>query len=97
MKSIRIANQTMKLREQRGGLAESMATVIEIPPTLEALKTAINNSLGQYGTWPVITAEMIEVVPYVFDNRINWDTHLVIIKDYGVYGYTDGPLQETSC
>jgi len=86
----------MKLREHRGNLAESMATVIEIPPTLEALKTVINNELSVFGV-PEITDNMIRIEPYGFDKRINWNTHIVMIAGYGVYGYIDGPLQETSC
>jgi len=53
---MRIANQTMKLREHRNGLTESMAAVIDILPTLEALKIIINTELGKYGV-PEITNE----------------------------------------
>jgi len=83
----------MKLREHRGGLAESMETVIDIPPTLEALKIAINNAFSEYDV-PEITADMITVKPYGFDERIGWDTHIVIIADCSVYGFTDGPLSQ---
>jgi hypothetical protein len=35
---------------------------------------------------------VVSVKPYVFDKRINWDTHIVEIQGLGVYGFTDGPL-----
>ena len=81
----------MKFRDHRGSLTESMATVIDIPPTLEALKIIINTELGKYGV-PEISDEMITVESYGFDNRIGWDTHIVIVNGYGVYGYIDGPI-----
>ena len=87
----------MKLREHRALFSDSMATTIEIPPTMEALKAVINTELGQFG-YPEITADMIHVDPYYgLDTRNNWDTHIVSIKNYCVYGFTDGPLKETSC
>ena len=33
-----------------------------------------------------------EVKPYIFDERINWDTHIVTLEGYGVLGFTDSPV-----
>ena len=34
----------------------------------------------------------IHVEPYIRDERIGWDTHLITIDGYGVWGMSDGPL-----
>jgi hypothetical protein len=68
-----------------------MATVVEIDPTRAALTAAIANSLNG---WPVeVLAKDVTVVPYCFDARVQWDTHIVSLNGYGVFGFTDGPLQ----
>lgn len=79
----------MKLREHRGLLADSMKTVVEIDPTIESLANAIQNSLHDF---LCVDKDKIKVKPYVYDDRIKWDTHIVTIDGYGVYGFTDGPL-----
>ena len=79
----------MKLGEHRGMLSDSMETVIEIPATMDALKSAIDNSLQFIG---IVNVKRIHVKHYCFDKRINWDTHIVTIDDYGVFGFTDAPV-----
>jgi len=78
----------MKLRQHRGGLEESMATTIEIEPTMEALLAAVRASMSPLS----VADDSLSVKPYGFDKRINWDTHIVEIQGFGVYGFTDGPL-----
>ncbi|AHC30525.1 hypothetical protein CC53_gp108 [Rhizobium phage vB_RleS_L338C] len=34
------------------------------------------------------------VKPYGWDERIGWETHIVLVSGYGVFGFTDGPLEE---
>lgn len=80
----------MKLRQHRGSLSKSLLTVVEIAPTREALLHSINSHMPM-----VVTDEHVTVKPYCFDERIGWDTFIVVIKDYGVYGFTDGPVTET--
>ena len=80
----------MKLREHRGGLSESMATVIEIAPTHEALVDAVRKAMPP-GLWGDSSTRVV-VSPYGFDARIGWDTHIVTIQGYGCFGFTDGPL-----
>lgn len=80
----------MKLRQHRGGLAESMETVVEIEPTKDALMAAVHSVLSRSGF--ELTDDMLHVEPYAFDSRIQWDAHIVTIDGYGVYGFTDGPL-----
>lgn len=82
----------MKLRQHRGGYSESMATTIEIEPTRPALLQAILAS-DMIGMPDPLTEDMIGVTSGMGrDPRNGWDTHIVTIKDWGVYGYTDGPV-----
>lgn len=81
----------MKLREHRGNLADSLATTINIEPTIDALFIAIRYSLALYGAH--VDAGAIKVSPYGFDKRIGWDTHIVTVDGYGVFGFSDGPLK----
>lgn len=76
----------MKFRFHHGGLDDSMSTVVEIEPTLYALTTHINKS------YPGIEKECLQVYPYGYDERINWNTHIVHSTQDGVIGFTDGPL-----
>ena len=59
-------------RDHRGGLAEAMKTVREVK-SLTEIKEHINQSWG-------MEVEEIRVEPYGFDDRIGWDTHIVICK-----------------
>ncbi len=81
----------MKYRDHRGGLSESMETVVELRDK-DALIKHLQVCSRQCPTMPVIDATTVRIVPYVFDDRIGWDTHLVLLKEYGVLGYTDGPV-----
>lgn len=83
----------MKLRQHKGGYDESMATVVEIEPTKAAILQAI--LFAQLVRLPhPLTEDQIIVAPYVYDSRNGWNTHSVVIKDWGVYGFTDGPVRE---
>jgi len=73
----------MKIRMHRGSLRESMSTVKEIPPNI----TAISKYLAANG----FVSHRLEVVPYSFDHRNQWDTHLVT-ADGAPVAWTNGPL-----
>lgn len=76
----------MKYRKHCGGLAESMKTVIEIPPSLTELCKVLNNEYS-------CVVEHIRVKPYHgVDTRNGWDTYMVLINDHPV-GFTDGPIE----
>jgi hypothetical protein len=81
----------MKLRQHRGGYAESMATVIDIEPTKAALLQAILDS-GEMWLPKPLTEDHIGITFASIEPRSGWHTHIVTVKDWGVYGYTDGPL-----
>lgn len=79
----------MKIRIHAGGLAESMTTLTELPPTKEAIAQYLREVWGglSYGVYP----ENIRVEPYGFDKRIEWDTYVVFLEGHAV-AFTDGPI-----
>lgn len=76
----------MKIRIQKGGLTESMATVTEIEPTREAIAQYLRDQWGGlgYGVYP----EDIKVEPYWFDQRIGWNSCIVLLNGCAV-AFTD--------
>ena len=76
----------MKIREHRGLLDDAMDTCREIEPTMEAV---VNEVLPSLPVFLHIKPEDIHVTPYGYDKRIEWDTHIVFVDGYGVYGFTD--------
>ena len=81
----------MKFREHRGGLTESMATVVDVDGKT-ALIALMRDRLKPYNF--TFEDADLTVEPYVFDERIGWDTYIVSIKGYGVAGFTDGPASQ---
>jgi hypothetical protein len=77
----------MKIREHRGGLDEAMQTVAEIEPTLEAITAEISSKIKR-----PVTPGSVHLRSIGFDRRTQWDTHIVTVDDWGVYGFTDGPI-----
>jgi hypothetical protein len=76
------------MRESKPTIKESMATIQEIEGR-EQLVRHIFDTLGEKGV--VVTDEMIHVSHYGFDDRIDWDEHIIVVDRYGVFGFTDGP------
>jgi hypothetical protein len=72
----------MKYREHRGGYKDSMATVLEIQPTINALAVILK-----------VPPLAVVVKPLCFDSRNGWDTHMVAVEGCAV-GFTDGPCSE---
>lgn len=83
----------MKFRPQRGSLDAAMAEVQEFAGRAE-LVAHIAERLARWGF--VVTPTMVHVRKYGFDKRIGWDTHIVTVDGYGVFGFTDGPTPETA-
>ena len=80
--------ETEKLfREHRGTLEDSMATVVTIN-NREELVRHIADKLTAFGV--DVQPENIQVSPYAKDERIDWDTYIVVLKGYGVVGFTNG-------
>lgn len=73
-------------REQRGGLEESMATVVELESRAQLVDyvAAIFN-----GQW--IDPAKLDVLPHGIDHRTGWDTFIVTLDGQAI-GFTNGPL-----
>jgi hypothetical protein len=84
----------MKIRPQRGLLAEAMAEVEDIEPTREAVAAYLNRVYGRVSLRYMLP-EDITVEPYCHDRRTGWNTHVICEKGCAC-GFTDGPLQETA-
>lgn len=81
----------MKFREHRGGFDDSMSTVVEVADRA-ALLDHMRKLLQPYPSAPPVTDETVRIESYYgVDKRNGWDTHIVILKDYGPFGYTDSP------
>lgn len=80
-----------RYRPQRGSLDKSMAEVVEVTD-LAALVEHMRNSVKDwYPPEELPTVKNTKVVPYLFDDRIGWNTHIVISRG-SPWGFTDGPL-----
>ncbi len=77
----------MRMRENRVTVEASMATVLEVEDR-EHLFRLIVDVLGKKGL--VVNDEMIHVSHYGFDDRIDWDEHIIVVDRFGVFGFTDG-------
>ena len=84
-----------KFRYHRGGLRESMETVIEVSSKQDLVDKVEPDIFGDKPN-----VEQITVEPYGYDNRIDWNTYIVTKTipgkdgetETGVMGFTDGPL-----
>lgn len=76
----------MRVREHRGTLIESLKTVRQIPATKEDLADHINSIMN----FPVkFGPGSITIVKQGVDDRIGWDSHLIVVEGLGVFGYCD--------
>ena len=80
----------MKIREHRGLLVNAMKTVKEVNSRSELINI-IQESLSPYGV--SVTSDDIKIKFYGGDDRIGWDTHIITIKGYGVWGFSDGDFK----
>jgi peptidoglycan hydrolase-like protein with peptidoglycan-binding domain len=97
-----------RLREHRGSLAASLETTVEFVGHDELVKI-IQEALRPYGLsvapgmvkvekYGASTGSASELSTgsgqdSAWDYRIGWDTHIVTVDGYGVYGFTDGPVE----
>lgn len=84
----------MKIRRQRGSLAESMETLAEIEPTL----ACVRQYLKAGKVFGYVSSSPVKVVLYTDrpDSRIGWDKTYIVLVDDLPYAFTDGPLQESA-
>jgi len=74
-------------RPHRGSLQAAMAEVKEFE-NLKELTDHLQNGLDEF--WnslnSKITPETVTITPQGHDTRISWDTHLISLEGYGVFG-----------
>jgi hypothetical protein len=75
------------LRQHRATLDESMATAVQIDPTMPALLAAVRAGLGRFGQ--DVTEDRLSLEPQAKGE------FAVCICGLGVYGFTDGPISGT--
>ncbi len=79
----------MKVRPHRELLEDSMIEIQEIESNRDALLDWARKSF-KGKELPDMDSMTIEY--YCYDERIGWDTHIVYLPEWGVLGFTDGPL-----
>ena len=76
-----------KYRDHRGSLADAMETVQTFEARSDLVKYLQSDidkmAPGKYD------CQKITIEPYGFDERIGWDTHIVYLNGYGVFGFTN--------
>lgn len=83
-----------KFRPHRGSLEEAMTQVQEFASRADLI-AYIKQELDPYSVEPHPLERydrITRIGPYTKDDRIGWDTHVVLVNGYGVFGFTDGPL-----
>jgi hypothetical protein len=80
--------QDMRMRENRPTMEDSISTTLEVAGR-EQMVRHIFDALGKKGV--VVTDEMVHVSHYGFDERIDWDEHIIVVERFGVFGFTDCP------
>lgn len=78
-------------RDHRNLLKDSMDTVRQVA-SFDDLILDLQKKLRFFDR--DISKDQVTIKPYCYDNRIGWDTHIVIVEGYGVCGFTDGPLND---
>jgi hypothetical protein len=78
--------QTMKMRENRPTIEDSLSTTLEVE-NREHLVRLIVERLGLTGA--AVTESMIHISHYGFDDRIDWDEHIIVVDGHGVFGFTN--------
>lgn len=83
-----------KFRPQRGSLDDAMKEVVEVN-SLAELVEHLNTTLGPFLSGRILP-EDLECKYYTYDERIDWDTYIWRLKDFGVVGYTNSSLGVTA-
>lgn len=82
-------------RDHRGGLAESLKTQ-QTFATRKELVDYLRRDLSKY-SFPVRDSDvLVEKYGKMPDTRMNppWNTHIVVVHNFGPVGFTDGPVEE---
>lgn len=84
-----------KFRPHRGTLTNSMSEVVELE-SKQALVDKVVSDLSDFEHELIINHNTVKLEPYGKDERVDWDTHIVTIDGYGVFGFTNKFVHDTS-
>lgn len=90
---MRRPTMSWKIREHRGSLVDSLETTREIGG-MEELVALINGQFELYGGTRRATPDQVHVEPYAPDPRCGWNTYIITVDGYGVWGMADGPAPQ---
>jgi hypothetical protein len=76
----------MKMRENRLTIEDSMSTTLDVENRAHLVRL-IAERLGPAGV--AVTDRTIHVSHYGFDDRIDWDEHIIVVDGHGVFGFTN--------
>jgi hypothetical protein len=82
----------MKYRPHRELLEDSMREVAEIKDFDELVRHMRNEVQDWYPPEELPTPDNVKVEPYIFDDRIGWDTYIVTVNG-NAWGFTNGPCK----
>lgn len=82
----------MRIRGNRPTIEDSVSTTQEVEGRQQMVQHVFE-TLGKKGV--VVTDEMVHVSHYGFDDRIDWDDHIIVVDGFGVFGFTDAPCPDT--
>lgn len=82
-------SERARVREQRGTLNDSLSTIVEIEPNIDALAQHISAILER-----PIESKDITVAKHAYDARIGWDTYIISVKGSGVFGFSNRPISD---
>ena len=82
----------MKYRPHRRFLDESMKEVTEVADFADLVHHIQAECPDWYPMEKRPTSENTKIKPYGIDDRIGWNSHLVVVADE-VWGWTDGPCE----
>lgn len=85
--------QSINFRRHKGSLKDSMETIVTLNSKTEfwnhisevLYEWAIDNSYV-----PCVLDFEVSFYPYIYDDRIDWDTWIVVSRHFGVLGFTNG-------
>ncbi len=79
-------------RPHKGSLKESIALAVPVKD-IDDLITMIAKDLAPYDHGVTINRDTVKIIYYTVDTRIDWNTYIVTLEDYGVMGYINGKLK----
>lgn len=84
----------VKFREHKGSYEDSMATAVEVEGW-PGLLAHLQELAWHWPSMPPVDAQTVQIQPYYgIDHRNGWDTYIVSLHNYGVMGFTDGPVDK---